>query len=374
MFKKLLFFSAVSLAFAACSDDHDALTDDTDRPGTGSALPERLYVLCEGLMGANQASIDCYDFSTGSYLRNAYVEANPNVVLELGDVGNDLQCYGGSIWAVINGSNKVEVMDASTLIRRGQVDIPNCRCVAFDGGYAYVTSYAGPVNDADGSQRGYVAKVDTATLTVVDTLHVGRQPEGLAVADGKLYVANSGGYCMPAYENTLSVIDLADFRRRTTLPVAVNMQRIVVDRQGMLWVNATGNYADVAPSLCRVDPQSGQVTTLDIPVGSMTLQGDSLYIVSNEWDFVLNRGIPASAIVDVSRGAVVSRQLVDATVLEQMVPYSVAVHPRTHEIFISDAGDYVSPGTLYCFGRDGSLAWKVRTGHIPGHLLLVGEE
>ena len=107
MFKKLLFFSAVSLAFAACSDDHAALTDDTDRPGTGSALPERLYVLCEGLMGANQASIDYYDFSTGSYLRNAYVEANPNVVLELGDVGNDLQCYGGSIWAVINGSNKV---------------------------------------------------------------------------------------------------------------------------------------------------------------------------------------------------------------------------------------------------------------------------
>lgn len=374
MFKKLLFFSAVSLAFAACSDDHAALTDDTDRPGTGSALPERLYVLCEGLMGANQASIDYYDFSIGSYLRNAYVEANPNVVLELGDVGNDLQCYGGSIWAVINGSNKVEVMDASTLIRRGQVDIPNCRCVAFDGGYAYVTSYAGPVNDADGSQRGYVAKVDTATLTVVDTLHVGRQPEGLAVADGKLYVANSGGYCMPAYENTLSVIDLADFRRRTTLPVAVNMQRIVVDRQGMLWVNATGNYADVAPSLCRVNPQTGDVTTFDIPVGSMTLQGDSLYIVSNEWDFVLNHGVPASAIVDVQRGEVVSRQLVDATVLEQMVPYSVAVHPRTHEIFISDAGDYVSPGTLYCFGRDGSLAWKVRTGHIPGHLLLVGEE
>ena len=179
---------------------------------------------------------------------------------------------------------------------------------------------------------------------------------------------------MPAYENTLSVIDLNDFKCRRTIPVAVNMQHIVVDRQGMLWVNATGNYADVAPSLCRVNPQTGDVTTFDVAVGSMALQGDSLYIVSNEWDFVLNRGIPASAIVDVSRGAVVSRQLVDAAVLKQTVPYSVAVHPRTHDIFITDAGDYVSPGTLYCFGRDGSLAWKVRTGHIPGHLLLVGEE
>ena len=374
MFKKLLFFSVVSLAFIACDDDNSPLNPDADLPGSGTALPERLYVLCEGLMGTNQAAIDCYDFSTSSYLRNAYVEANPHVVLELGDVGNDLQCYGGSLWAVINGSHKVEVMDASTLIRRGQVDIPNCRCVAFDGGYAYVTSYAGPVNDADGSQRGYVAKVDTATLTVVDTLHVGRQPEGLAVADGKLYVTNSGGYCMPAYENTLSVIDLADFKCRSTIPVAVNMQHIVVDTRGMLWVSATGNYADVAPSLCRVDPRSGQSTTFPIPVGSMTLQGDSLYIVSNEWDFTLNHGVPASAIVNVERGEIVSRQLVDADILAQTVPYGIAVHPRTHEIFISDAGDYVSPGTLYCFQRDGQLAWKVRTGQIPGHLLMVGQQ
>ena len=374
MFKKLLFFSVVSLAFIACDDDNSPLNPDANLPGSGTALPERLYVLCAGLMGTYQATIDCYDFSTSSYLRNAYVEANPHVVLELGDVGNDLQRYGGSLWAVINGSHKVEVMDASTLIRRGQVDIPNCRCVAFDGGYAYVTSYAGPVNDADGSQRGYVAKVDTATLTVVDTLHVGRQPEGLAVADGKLYVANSGGYCMPAYENTLSVIDLADFKCRSTIPVAVNMQHIVVDTRGMLWVSATGNYADVAPSLCRVDPRSGQSTTFPIPVGSMTLQGDSLYIVSNEWDFTLNHGVPASAIVNVERGEIVSRQLVDADILAQTVPYGIAVHPRTHEIFISDAGDYVSPGTLYCFQRDGQLAWKVRTGQIPGHLLMVGQQ
>ena len=374
MFKKLLFFSVVSLALIACDDDNSPLNPDADLPGSGTALPERLYVLCEGLMGTNQAAIDCYDFSTSSYLRNAYVEANPHVVLELGDVGNDLQRYGGSLWAVINGSHKVEVMDASTLIRRGQVDIPNCRCVAFDGGYAYVTSYAGPVNDADGSQRGYVAKVDTATLTVVDTLHVGRQPEGLAVADGKLYVANSGGYCMPAYENTLSVIDLADFKGSSTIPVAVNMQHIVVDTRGMLWVSATGNYADVAPSLCRVDPRSGQSTTFPIPVGSMTLQGDSLYIVSNEWDFTLNHGVPASAIVNVERGEIVSRQLVDADILAQTVPYGIAVHPRTHEIFISDAGDYVSPGTLYCFQHDGQLAWKVRTGQIPGHLLMVGQQ
>ncbi len=372
MFRKILMFTVVALAFAACNDDDTIDDGGNERPGDNTSYPERLYVLCEGLMGSNQSSIDCYDFATGTYQRSAYVQANPNVVLELGDVGNDIQQYGGSLWAVINGSNKVEVMDVSTLRRRGQVDIPNCRCVAFDGGYAYVTSYAGPVDDADGGQRGYVAKVDTATLSVVDTLHVGRQPEGLAVVDGKLYVVNSGGYCMPAYENTLSVIDLSDFSTRKTLPVAVNMQRILVDAQGMLWVNATGNYGDIAPSLCRVDPKSEQVTTLDLPVAAMTIQGDSLYIVSHQWDFVLNKGVPASAVVDVRKAAIVSSQMVDPAVLEGMSPYGVAVHPSTHDIFVSDAGDYVSPGSLYCFGSDGALKWDVRTGNIPGHLLIVG--
>lgn len=371
MMKKILTLAVICMGIAACGDDEPVQDGGGGQPGGGTSAAGRLYVLCEGAMGANQASIDCYDFATGSYRRNVYVEANPHVVLELGDVGNDLQRHGGSLWAVINGSNKVEVMDAATLRRRGQVDIPNCRCVAFDGGFAYVTSYAGPVDDSDGSQRGYVAKVDTATLTVVDTLHVGRQPEGIAVAEGRLYVANSGGYCVPGYEHTLSVIDLSAFERRGTLPVAVNPQRIVADSHGMLWVNAAGNYGDIAPSLCRIDPRTAQVTALDVPVGAMALRGDSLYIVSNEWDFALGHGVPASAIVNVCRGEVVSRAAVDAGVLQGMAPYGVAVHPDTREIFVTDAGDFVNPGTLYCFGRDGQLKWSTRTGNIPGHLTFV---
>ena len=50
-----------------------------------------------------------------------------DVIKELGDVGNDLQIYGSKLYAVLNSSHKVEVMDARTLVRIGQIDIPNCR-------------------------------------------------------------------------------------------------------------------------------------------------------------------------------------------------------------------------------------------------------
>ena len=79
---------------------------------------------------------------------------------------------------MINCSNKIEVMDAKTTRRIGQIEIPNCRFIQFHGKYAYVTSYAGPVEiRPDYSQKGYVAKVDTATLQVVDKCIVGYQPD-----------------------------------------------------------------------------------------------------------------------------------------------------------------------------------------------------
>ena len=92
-----------------------------------------------------------------------------------------------------------------------EIPLPNCRYIAFDGGYAYVSSYAGAVEFDPEYRRGYVAKIDTVTMQVVDTCGVGYQPEEMAVVDGRLYVANSGGYMAPDYDLTVSVIDLATF-------------------------------------------------------------------------------------------------------------------------------------------------------------------
>ena len=51
------------------------------------------YLLNEGNMGSNKATLDYYDYTTGEYIRNIYAEANPDVPMELGDVGNDLLIF-----------------------------------------------------------------------------------------------------------------------------------------------------------------------------------------------------------------------------------------------------------------------------------------
>ena len=77
-------------------------------------------------------------------------------------------------------------------------------------------------------QIGYVARVDTATLKVVDRCLVGYQPDELEIVDGKIYVANSGGYMgageTSGYERTVSVIDIYTFteERRIDVPTTWN--------------------------------------------------------------------------------------------------------------------------------------------------------
>ncbi len=75
------------------------------------------YLLNEGNMGNNKSTLDYFDYKEGTYYKNIYAERNPTVVKELGDVGNDLLIYGEKMYAVINCSHKVEVMNANDATR-----------------------------------------------------------------------------------------------------------------------------------------------------------------------------------------------------------------------------------------------------------------
>ena len=63
--------------------------------------------------------------------------------------------------------------------------------------------------------------------------------------------------------------------------------------------------------------------------------------------------------------------LTDGTEREIAMPYGIAVHPETGDIYLTDAKNYVSSGTLYCFDSQGRKKWSVRTGDIPTAIAFV---
>lgn len=220
----------VVLLFSCRKEEQIVPSTSTTVTGGESGEICGFFLLNEGNMGSNKSTLDYFDYQTGIYTKNIYAERNPGVVKELGDVGNDIQIYGNKLYAVVNCSHFVEVMDVRTARHITQISIPNCRYLVFKGRYAYVSSYAGPVQIDPNARLGYVAKVDTVTMSVVGTCTVGYQPEEMVISGNKLYVANSGGYRVPNYDRTVSVIDLDTFREVKKIDVAINLHRLELDQ------------------------------------------------------------------------------------------------------------------------------------------------
>lgn len=328
------------------------------------------YLLNEGNMGSNKATLDYYDFTTAVYTRNIYSEANPSVAQSLGDVGNDLKIYGNRLYAVINCSNLVEVMNADNAKHIGTINVPNCRYLRFKDGYGYLTSYAGPVViKPDYEQIGYVAKFDTATLQIVATCNVGFQPDELEIAGNKLYVANSGGYMTPNYENTVSVIDLNTFTESHRIVVAKNLHHLRIDAHNQLWVSSRGDYYDIPSKLYCVDTQTDKlIDSVDVATSNFWLDGDSLYLYGSQFSYITMQEETNYNIIDVRSHQIISTSFVKDQSVTITHPYGLMVHPITKDIYLTDAKNYVTPGTLHCFAPDGMLKWSVKTGDIPAHM------
>ena len=369
----------ICMVWTGCrTDAEDIIPSQDEEVSTDNSAQTResikgFYLLNEGNMGSNKCTLDFYDATTGIYTRNIYAEVNPSVVKELGDVGNDLQVYDGKLWAVVNCSHFVEVMDAGTAEHITQISIPNCRYICFDGEYAYVSSYAGPVQIDPNARLGYVAKIDIKSLQVVDTCTVGYQPDELVVSDGRIYVANSGGYRVPNYDRTVSVIDIASFRVVETIDVAINLHRMEVDKRGYVWVSSRGDYYGRGSKTFVIDTKGNEVCdSFEVANSEMTISGDSLYIIGSEWSYVSNSWRVTYKIIDTEKRQIVSENFIsDGTDSRIRMPYGVAVNSEAREFYITDAGNYVSPGTLYCFSLDGVFKWSVRTGDIPAHFAFV---
>lgn len=373
------FLASIAVAASACSDDEvpvisgsESTEIGTDKAGNGGDY-RGFYVLNEGNMGSNKCTLDYFDYNTGNYIRNVYAENNPNQVLELGDVGNDLAIYNGRLYVVVNGSHKIEVLDAATAVRIGQVDINSPREIAFVGDKAYVTSYVGGDNDL-----GTVVRVDLNSLKVDGTTTVGYNPEAITLHEGKLFVANSYNYGVGKYDNTVSVLDPSTMKVDYTIATdGLNLQDIVADQFGQLWVSSLGNYADVAAKLIVLRKQEDgyyaqQGMSLLGNYNGLTFYNDRIYYYQTTYDANYNATYRYGAIRPSTELDNIGDSHFDIEDKEKIAtPYFMTVNASTGDFFITDAKNYTSSGAIFCYDKDGKLKWSAKTGDIPGHIAFM---
>lgn len=332
--------------------------DENTNPPEPKPVTKGLYICYEG----GRSGIAYYSLADSMLEKNIFTEQNNR---ELGHTANDLEQYGGKLYCVVNGSSTVEVMHASNgkLIKQlkmidkdGKGREP--RRIAFYKDKAYVSSF-----------DGTVVRFDTLNLTIDAVTTAGRSQEGICVANGKLYVANSGGKDYPDYDTTVSVINIATFKEEKKITVASNPTIIRADNQGNVYVASLGNNRSEDYRLQRIDGKTGKVTPAfgNVKTTNFVLHKDTAYLYA--YDYFKNKYW--INIVNCKTGSSIRENFIsDGTTLS--IPYGINVDPNNGDVYITDAINFMDPGNVLCFGSNGKLKFTLReVGVMPNKVVFL---
>ena len=378
---RLFLLCGALVSLFACQQDPIPEKDSTltgtevDVSGISTHI-KKVFMLNEGGMGSNNSTLDFLRINDGNYITGAFKKMNPNIGTGLGDVGNDIVVIGNEVWMVINNSGIVEVVSAKDETEIAAIQVATPRNIAYDGTYAYVTSWAGAYANygADYSitdfknPKGQVYRIDLKTKKVEGSIEVGYQPEGIACYKGKLYVANSGGISSQvapeySYDKTVSVIDTKTFKVTKTIDVQVNPKGVFADGKGNIYVTILGDYWSTYSGLYVIDA-SDNVKHVSDYVSVASLAGDTLYCIGteDEWDW---SGAPKTWKAFSCKAGTKSSLSLS---ISETTPYGLC-SLGGDTFLVGDAGDYFNPGTVSLY-KNGSKVWTVTAGVCPGHFAI----
>jgi len=134
-----------------------------------------------------------------------------------------------------------------------------------------------------------VALVNYATGKILGRVQVGTSPEGLIVAAGKIWVANSG-FDFGSYTfgpGTVSAVNPVTRTVVATIPVGTNPQALAPSSDGLVHVVCTGNYADRTGIVYVLSPQT-QAVVDSLPLGGapgdLAIAEDGIaYLAAGGW-------------------------------------------------------------------------------------------
>jgi len=348
----VLALAAFALTLSACKKDR------AERSYEKEIVTKGIYMLNEGTMGNNNSSITYYDVENKTVVADFYEKVNGS---KLGETANDLQVYGSKMYCVVTGiggkaQSFVDVMEVSTgkSIKRIPFNTTNDgflpRYITFYKNKAYVSRY-----------DGVISRIDTASLTVDADLQLKNGNdnaaglEGLAVANGKLYVAGSDYYLSSnSLKDKVVVIDLVTFSKTKDITVNYNPQQIAVAATGELFVNSWGNYFNILPALQKINASTDVVTqTESADLGVIKIVGNQAWTTQDVYS------APKVTAINIATGKLGASLITDGTAIG--TPYGISINPLDQSVAVADS----KTSKAFMFGKDGKVKYSFASGSFP---------
>ena len=371
-----LFFAAVcglavSMTFTACGDDNDSYVPDVpqgpDTPNDTVVNPSNGYVgigyiLNEGSNKQNNASLFAFNplDSTTTTTTCLFETKNGKKV---GDTAQSLVTDGKNLYMAVYGSSYISKMDKNgveiaTYTCDDKVGQP--RYMAVSGGYLYVTTYG-----------GYVAKINANTLTLEDTVRVGKAPEAIVENNGVLYCAN--GSTMDYQEDhRVAIINESNFHQVKYVDVASNTQKVVAMGDYVFVQSYGADYTNTP--LQQYNIKNGKVTDLGYAT-YLAVANNKLYYIYSKTDWTTYTTTNTYSCYDPATGNTedITSTVVDkAPELASATIYSLNVNPYDGSFYITTTLYKKGNGTLYHFGSDWTFKSKFTTwGQNPNSVVFI---
>lgn len=175
---KYILFLLLSLFFLSCVPD-PTIPDISDE---FQIKPTSVLILCEGLLGYNNASITIANIDDSKFSNSIFEEINSH---PLGDIANDIIQHKDYYLIITSSSKTLYKIDKKTLkVSKSLIFKGNAlpRKMAIQNNTIYITD----------AYQNCIHKVSEDSLNYLGSIKVGAQPEGIVILDKMIFVANSG--------------------------------------------------------------------------------------------------------------------------------------------------------------------------------------
>jgi len=309
----------------------------------------RLLITNEGTFNFNNASISLINPTQKSIIQDVYKYINNQ---PLGDVLQSLTIYNDKIFAVVNNSSKIEVLDKVTFKKINTITGLNSPryLLPINTNTAYVSDlYANAVTI-----------INLNTFTKAGQISCKGWTEQMLLSNNNVYVCNYNS-------NYLYVINTSTNQITDSILISKGAQSITQDNNGLLWIGCLSDeYNNYYGAIYVINPNTKQITQSYTPNTYNFSPADIRFYSETKQVYYRNKGLNAIDVNSYNFPGVLKINFGNKNI------YGYELDLKKQTAYFCDAKDFVQTGLLRIANlTTGNFTDSILVGINPSHIYFL---